>query len=141
MIATLRGEIIQIEESAVTVEVGGVGLRVFVPAPLRSRLKVGEAALLYTHLVVREDALTLYGFETQADRELYLARLVPRLWWLGQNRHSRVFVGDTLPEIFDKVLQSAGWKVKDDYQLVLKGGPGVGFLALDHVAHHAAHLP
>jgi Holliday junction DNA helicase RuvA len=71
MIATLRGEITQIEESAVTVEVGGVGLRVFVPAPVRSRLKVGETALLYTHLVVREDALTLYGFETQADRELF----------------------------------------------------------------------
>lgn len=71
MIATLRGEITQIEENAVTVEVGGVGLRVFVPAPVRSRLKVGETALLYTHLVVREDALTLYGFETQADRELF----------------------------------------------------------------------
>jgi len=71
MIATLRGEITQIEDSAVTVEVGGVGLRVFVPAPVRSRLKVGETVLLYTHLVVREDALTLYGFETQADRELF----------------------------------------------------------------------
>jgi holliday junction DNA helicase RuvA len=71
MIATLRGEITQIEESAVTVEVGGIGLRVFVPAPLRTRLRVGETTLLYTHLVVREDALTLYGFETQADRELF----------------------------------------------------------------------
>ena len=71
MIATLRGEITHIEDSAVTVEVGGIGLRVFVPAPVRSRLKVGETALLYTHLVVREDALTLYGFETQADRELF----------------------------------------------------------------------
>ncbi len=71
MIATLRGEIIQIEENALIVEVGGVGLRVFVPAPLRGRSKVGEAAVLYTHLVVREDALTLYGFETQADRDLF----------------------------------------------------------------------
>ena len=71
MIATLSGEIIQIEENALIVEVGGVGLRVFVPAPLRGRSKVGEAAVLYTHLVVREDALTLYGFETQADRDLF----------------------------------------------------------------------
>lgn len=71
MIATLRGEISQIEETALIVEVGGVGLRVFVPAPLRTRAKVGEAAFLFTHLVVREDALTLYGFESQADRELY----------------------------------------------------------------------
>ena len=71
MIATLRGEIIQIEDNALIVEVGGMGLRVFVPAPVRGRMKVGEAALLYTHLVVREDALTLYGFETQADRDLF----------------------------------------------------------------------
>ena len=71
MIATLRGEVSQIEENALVLEVGGVGLRVFVPAPVRTRLKPGEVILLFTHLVVREDALTLYGFETQADRELF----------------------------------------------------------------------
>lgn len=71
MIATLRGEIVQIEDHAFVVEVGGVGLRVFVPAPLRGRMKVGEAVMLYTHLVVREDALTLYGFESQAERDLF----------------------------------------------------------------------
>lgn len=71
MIATLRGEIVQIEENALVVEVGGVGLRVFVPTPLRTRTKAGEVILLYTHLVVREDALTLYGFDAQAERELF----------------------------------------------------------------------
>src|ERR1041385_3053960 len=71
MIATLRGEIALIEENALVVEVGGVGLRVFVPAPLRGRARAGEVLLLYTHLVVREDALTLYGFESQAERELF----------------------------------------------------------------------
>ena len=71
MIATLRGEISQIEENALVLEVGGVGLRVFVPAPVRTKLKPGETAFLFTHLVVREDALTLYGFESQADRELF----------------------------------------------------------------------
>ena len=71
MIATLRGEISQIEETALILEVGGVGLRVFVPAPVRTRAKVGETVLLFTHLVVREDSLTLYGFESQAERELY----------------------------------------------------------------------
>ena len=71
MIATLRGEVSQIEENAIIVEVGGVGLRVFVPAPLRTRLKIGEGLLVYTHLVVREDALTLYGFESQPDRDLF----------------------------------------------------------------------
>jgi holliday junction DNA helicase RuvA len=71
MIATLRGEISQIEDTALIVEVGGVGLRVFVPAPLRGQVKTGEAVFLFTHLVVREDALILYGFDSQGDRELF----------------------------------------------------------------------
>jgi Holliday junction DNA helicase RuvA len=71
MIATLRGEIAQIEDNALIVEVGGVGLRVFVPAPLRGQAKAGEMIFLFTHLVVREDALILYGFESQGDRELF----------------------------------------------------------------------
>jgi Holliday junction DNA helicase RuvA len=71
MIATLRGEIVQLEDNAFIVEVGGVGLRVFVPAPLRGHKKAGEGVVLYTHLVVREDALNLYGFESQAERDLF----------------------------------------------------------------------
>ena len=71
MIATLRGEITQIEDHALVIEVGGVGLRVLVPAPLRGRMKVGEGIFLYTHLIVRETELTLYGFESQADRDLF----------------------------------------------------------------------
>lgn len=71
MIATLRGQISHIEEHALIIEIGGVGLRVFVPAPLRTSLKVGDVTFLHTHLQVREDALTLYGFESQADKDLF----------------------------------------------------------------------
>jgi len=71
MIATIRGEVSQVEENALVVEVGGVGLRVFVPAPVRSEAKAGEMIFLFTHLVVREDAFLLYGFESQSDRELF----------------------------------------------------------------------
>ena len=71
MIATIRGEITQIEDNALVIEIGGAGMRVVVPAPLRGRMKVGEAAFLYTHLIVRETELTLYGFESQADRNLF----------------------------------------------------------------------
>ncbi len=75
MIATLRGEISQKEEDALIVEVGGVGLRVHVPATLYQQMNVGERAFFYTHFVVREDAMSLYGFETQADRDLYVLLL------------------------------------------------------------------
>jgi Holliday junction DNA helicase RuvA len=71
MIATLRGEVTQIEDNSIIVETGGTGLRVFVPKPLREQLKAGEAIFFFTHLVIREDAWLLYGFESQADRELF----------------------------------------------------------------------
>ena len=71
MIASLRGEIIQVEDTSVVIEINGIGLRVFVPAPLRERLSAGEVAFVFTHLVVREDAWSLYGFELQADRDLF----------------------------------------------------------------------
>lgn len=75
MIATLRGEIIQIEEAALVVEVGGVGFRAFVPKPLLTKFNPGEIVLLQTHLVVRENDLSLYGFETAGDRQLFLTLL------------------------------------------------------------------
>jgi len=71
MIATLRGEITQIEETSAIIETGGVGLRVFVPKQLREEMKTGEAIFLFTHLVVREVDWKLYGFETRTDRELF----------------------------------------------------------------------
>jgi Holliday junction DNA helicase RuvA len=75
MIATLRGEITQIDDTATVIESGGIGFRVHVPTPLRLRLKLGESILLYTHLVVREDAWNLYGFESKADRDLFIMLL------------------------------------------------------------------
>lgn len=71
MIATLRGEITHVEDNALIIEVGGVGLRVFVPAPLAARAQPGEIIFLHTYLAVRENDLSLYGFETTGDRGLF----------------------------------------------------------------------
>jgi len=68
MIATLQGEVIAAKEDYLIVRTGGIGLRVFVPLILRGAAKLGEDIFLYTHLVVREDSLTLYGFETDQDQ-------------------------------------------------------------------------
>ncbi|MFO7585806.1 MAG: Holliday junction branch migration protein RuvA [Anaerolineales bacterium] len=72
MIATLHGEIQHKEDNALVVTVGGVGLRVFAAKSLVESLNVGEKTFLFTHLVVRETELSLYGFETAEERELFL---------------------------------------------------------------------
>lgn len=71
MIATLRGEITQIEEDALIIETNAIGIRVHVLATLPKEKKVGEKIFLHTHFVVRQDAMSLYGFETQMERDLY----------------------------------------------------------------------
>lgn len=70
MIALLRGRLEAVALGHVVVDVGGVGYRVLVP-PGAVRSAVGETVTLHTHLAVREDALTLYGFPEAAARDLY----------------------------------------------------------------------
>jgi Holliday junction DNA helicase RuvA len=71
MIASLTGTVKSIQSSTVVIEVGGVGMLVQVSPRLSASLTVGLSTSLHTVLLVREDALTLYGFESNADRELF----------------------------------------------------------------------
>jgi holliday junction DNA helicase RuvA len=71
MIAIVEGDIAAIGDNHVVVMVGGIGLQVYVSAPLRGSLRVSDRILLYTHLIVREDLLALYGFETEEERHFF----------------------------------------------------------------------
>jgi Holliday junction DNA helicase RuvA len=73
MIALLSGEVAVRRADHVVVSCGGVGYRLSVSAEtLRHVPRVGEPILLHTHLIVRDDALLLYGFATEAERDLFL---------------------------------------------------------------------
>ena len=71
MIATLSGKVTHVEPGSLVVEVGGVGLLVYVPDPISDQARAGRAIFLHTYLVVREDSLALYGFETQEGRDYF----------------------------------------------------------------------
>jgi holliday junction DNA helicase RuvA len=73
MIAHIRGTLLEKHPTRLVVEVGGIGLEVLVPVPtVQSVGKVGDPVSLHTVLVVREDALTLYGFSDASERGLFL---------------------------------------------------------------------
>jgi holliday junction DNA helicase RuvA len=72
MIASVSGEIQEIMADGLVISVGGVGLKVFVPAPMRDRARRGERVFLHTQLIVREDLLALYGFEDMESREFFI---------------------------------------------------------------------
>lgn len=71
MIASLHGTVAQVDEDYLVLVVGDVGYRVFIPLQVRQTIKRGEAVTLHTHLVVREDALTLYGFPTRDQVDIF----------------------------------------------------------------------
>lgn len=72
MIAMLSGVLVEKGADHVIVDVGGVGYRVNVSLQTLGELpREGEAARLLTHLAVREDALTLYGFATAEERSAF----------------------------------------------------------------------
>ena len=50
---------------------GGVGLLVYVPNPIADQARPGESVYLFTHLVVRQDLLALYGFDSAEGREYF----------------------------------------------------------------------
>jgi Holliday junction DNA helicase RuvA len=71
MIASLIGRVQEVLPDSLVVQVGGVGLQVFVPVATRDRHRVGDNISLQTYLVVRQDMLTLFGFETREEREFF----------------------------------------------------------------------
>jgi len=71
MIGSLRGEIIDKDEVGLLVEVGGIGFYVLAPTTLLDVMEVGIKSQIYTHLHVREQELTLFGFPDKEELELF----------------------------------------------------------------------
>jgi Holliday junction DNA helicase RuvA len=71
MIASIQGQVIQIGEDNLVIEVGGIGYLVYVTEFLVQSQRRGEAVALFTHLVVREDSLTLFGFHEKEEVSLF----------------------------------------------------------------------
>ncbi len=76
MIGVLKGEVVVRRPDHVVLLCGGVGYRAAVSAQTLHHVPAaGEEAMLHTHLIVRDDALTLYGFHSEQERDLFLMLL------------------------------------------------------------------
>lgn len=71
MIAHLNGTVAGVGPDGAVIEVGGVGLRVLCPPDTLAALRPGDPARVATSLVVREDSLTLFGFLTDDERNVF----------------------------------------------------------------------
>ena len=72
MIGYVKGEVAGIYEDRIVLEVGGIGYNIYMPASSLDLIdSAGVQIKVYTYLLVREDALQLYGFLTKDDLDLY----------------------------------------------------------------------
>ena len=71
MLAFIIGTVADIADGCLILENNGIGYRVFVPGSVTERLSKGDEARIYTHMTVREDAITLYGFSTKDDLAVF----------------------------------------------------------------------
>lgn len=75
MIASIEGNVSQILEDSIVVNVSGIGFRVFVPSNVSRDVELHHVIALFTYLVVKEDALTLFGFESIEERDMFVMLL------------------------------------------------------------------
>lgn len=72
LISYVRGPLAEKMEDSVIVEAGGLGYRIFVPTSVLSALpKLGEMVKIYTYYSVKEDSVSLYGFLSKQDLEMF----------------------------------------------------------------------
>jgi Holliday junction DNA helicase RuvA len=71
MISSISGTVKSTSISSIVVEVGGVGILIQLPVRVAAQMQVGKLVNLHTYLIVREDALTLYGFVDLVDRDFF----------------------------------------------------------------------
>jgi len=112
MISSIKGRISDFNSTSLIVQVGGVGVQVFVPLKITSQLNVSDFIELHTYLAVREDSLTLYGFLTKEDKEYFIMLLGvngvgPRLALAGLSTLNpdaiRRAVFSEQPEVFSQI--------------------------------------
>lgn len=71
MIDSISGEVIRVAADHAVIDTGGIAYQALCPSETLRQLSRGHEALLYTHLIWREDAIQLFGFATPRERELF----------------------------------------------------------------------
>jgi Holliday junction DNA helicase RuvA len=102
MIASIRGKVITRRPDAVVVECAGVGYRLAVSAHTLHKVPaVGDEAFLHSHLIMRDDAMQLYGFATEDERDLFL--LLLGVQGVGPKVALAVLSGGTTGELLNAI--------------------------------------
>jgi len=102
MIDQISGKIISINDNYVVIAVGGLGIKVNISAAFSSKLVNEDLITLVTYLNVREDALDLYGFKNESERNLFL--MLISISGIGPKLAVSILSGVELEELKSNIL-------------------------------------
>ena len=102
MIDQISGKIISINDNYVVLAVGGLGIKVNISAKFASKLVNEDLITLVTYLNVREDALDLYGFKNDSERNLFL--MLISISGIGPKLAVSILSGVELEELKSNIL-------------------------------------
>ena len=116
MIAFVHGMAVDMTESSVVVEAGGIGYEIYMTGADLSEIRMGEDVKVHTYFSVREDAMKLYGFRDKDDLQMF--KLLLGVNGVGPKAALGVLAGITADELRFAILS-------DDVKTLSKA-PGIG---------------
>jgi len=116
MIASIKGEVKEKDEGSLVIEISGIGFKVYAPKRICAAASVGDHIGLFTYLVVREDNLSLFGFEDQEERELFQQLL--KVSGVGPRTALAILSTLTVDQIYQAVIE--------EKPLLFNQVPGIG---------------
>ena len=116
MIAFVHGMAVDMTESSVVVEAGGIGYEIYMTGADLSEIRMGEDVKVHTYFSVREDAMKLYGFRAKDDLQMF--KLLLGVNGVGPKAALGVLAGITSDELRFAILS-------DDVKTLSKA-PGIG---------------
>ncbi len=97
-----KGIITNIEFNCITIEINGIGYRIFTPNPYLFKEGNVETIYLYNH--IREEENSLYGFKTEEERQMFLEDLGLKTSGLARNRENILYL-TKFPKIGEKLAR------------------------------------
>ncbi len=116
MISSLKGTVQEILEHALILDVQGVGYEVVAVPSLLQKIRVEDSLMLYTHLHIREDAHTLFGFSSLQERKLF--RKLISVSGIGPKSAMAALSAAPMPQLVQAIHM-------EDYK-VFDAVPGIG---------------
>lgn len=129
MISFLRGEVIELNNEKITLDVGGVGYEIFCSLNTIKEISLASGISLFIQTHVREDAIVLFGFSTSVEKELFLSLI--KVNGVGPKVAIKILSGATVNEFFDMIenedvarlskIPKVGKKTAEQLVLALRG--------------------